>query len=192
MSGYNKLTPTPGIPWWEKQPNESATAYARFVAYREIPPGKRSYTALAQSVNAKAATLRQQGTAYKWADRAAAWDEEQARQRRAKTEDQLIRLSRANLGIALRASEVLGKSVMALAESEEPLPPELMPRWAQMIDTLRRIAIDSPDLSPAETGEYSDLAALAEFQGLTNSERRNRAREMAEGVLRLYEGGKSA
>lgn len=192
MSGYNQLTPTSGIPWWEKQPNESANSYSRFVAYRELPPGKRSYKVLSESVNAKVATLRQQGTAYKWADRAAAWDEEQARIRREQMAAQVLRLSRAHMSISLKATEVLGRSIKDIAESGEPLPPELMPRWASMIETLRRMALDSPDFTLSEDNGIADGAQLAEFQGLSASERRNRAREMAEGVLRLYPGGRSA
>lgn len=192
MPAYTRLVPTPGIPWWEKQPGETDKAYSKFIRYREMPVGERSFPKLAEIINANLGTLRNQASAYRWDDRATAWDQEQARLRRAKLEDQTIRLARLHLETALASTGVLARSVKAIADSQEPLPPELMPRWANMIETLRRMALDAPDARIEVSGPGGEPIQIAEFEGLTASERRNRAREMAEGVLRLYQGGKSA
>lgn len=191
MSGFTRLNPTPGIPWWERQPHEPASAYSRFLVYVEMDKGNRTIQALAERVGAKINTVRQQAAAYKWTDRAAAYDAEQNRLRRDRVIEQETRLSRLTMDIALASAGVLARSVKAVAETGQPLDPNLMPKWAKMVDTLHRVATNGPDQRLEITGAEGGPIQIAEFEGLSASERRERATEMAQGVLRLYQGGKT-
>lgn len=189
MSKFHRLAPTPGIPWWERQPNESPAAYSRFLAYREMDKGNRSLRILSETTGAKINTVRQQASAYKWTDRAAAWDNEQARLRQEKLNDQQIKLSRMAMETALASTGLIARSLKFLADTGEPIPAELLPRFATMVDTLRKIAVDGPDHKLEISGPQGGPIQLAEFEGLTATQRRERAAEMAQGVLRLYQGG---
>jgi hypothetical protein len=56
---------------WDRLPNESAQAYAKFTNYRLLPPGQRSLAKVGVSHNLASRWSR----LYSWPARAAAWDD---------------------------------------------------------------------------------------------------------------------
>lgn len=189
-----RLSPTPGVDWWDKQPNESPVAFARFLVFRDLPLSKRSVKAAAEIVGVRANTLGNMATSHRWRDRAAAHDAEQARIRMAAMSEQATTLAQSQMSVALRATEVLLRSIDALRVQQTILPPDLLPRWAAMIETAARMAertADAVDHLAAEPAQ-EQADALRYFHGLTPDEQRRRSLEIAEGVIRLHEAGRTS
>ena len=118
------ITPEP----WQQQEGESSQAYAAFVAYRDMGPGRsvvETYRQIEGKPGAQQATGRWNKWAkdYRWAERARAWDNRmgavrQAAAERAEAEDadQLARARLAwDIGIRQRAEK--------LARAADVFPP---------------------------------------------------------------------
>lgn len=190
MSGYNRLNPTPGVEWWDKQPGETPSAFSRFVLYRDLTPSERSVKKVAESVRVRESTLRNQASAGRWRDRAASYDAEQARIRRSYLNEQGAKLSRAQIDLALSATGIAARTIRDLHERQVVLTPEQLTRWLPMIETMNRLAVNLPDAVTQLSATADQGETLAYFEGLSAAETERRAVEMAEGVLRLYEGGR--
>ena len=106
---------------WERQPGETAKAFAAFCAYRDLPAERRSvreaYVAAGrpqpghnQAVRSAPGTWREWASHNAWATRAEAWDREQDRfaqaaliRRRAQSRLQRIAAADSALAVSLRA-----------------------------------------------------------------------------------------
>ena len=102
---------------WERQPMESARAFAAFSRYRDMGPGQRSSAKVAQELGRSKTLMDRWSSCWSWVKRAEAWDAEQehtraeamrARQLQAVEED-------FQLGAALTAKAA--KNLMALADA---------------------------------------------------------------------------
>lgn len=187
---YRNLTLHPNRDMWERQPDESAKAHARFSTYRDTKPSERSYRQVAESYGCSAVTIEKQAAAHHWQDRVAAFDAAEQATRRARIRERDEELCRAQMDIARVASVIAVKSVKHIAESNEPLDPNTLPRWIEMIERLRRIALDEPDQIIEITGAGGGpLQVEGRFEGLTEEQRVEAYNDAARGWLRVVEGG---
>lgn len=64
------------MPIWDQQPNESNAAYARFLAYRNLGPGRTLERAAQQNPrnSNSIATYERDSSTHNWVERATAWD----------------------------------------------------------------------------------------------------------------------
>ena len=187
---YRPLTLHPGRDPWDRQPDESAKAHARFITYRDTKPTERSYRAVAESYGCSLVTIEKQASAHRWQDRVAAYDTHEARTRRARMHERDEELCRAQMDIARTASAVAIKSVRDIAESGQLLDPAVLPKWVEMIERLRRVALDAPDQVVEITGaDGGPVQVEGRFSGLSESERIEAYNEAARGWMRVIEGG---
>lgn len=135
-------------------------------------------------------TIRKQAEAHRWDERVAAWDAEQSRRHQARIAHQAERLARAQVDVALAMTNAVARSVQHILQSGVPLDPSNAARWLDIAARVGRMAQQQPEQVVAVTGPSGGPVEIAEFEGLTPEEKRARATEMAEGVLRLYEGGR--
>ena len=61
---------------WERQPKETAKAYAAFQAYRDLDPKKRTIAKVAEALGKTEGNMEQLSAKYHWVKRAEAWDAE--------------------------------------------------------------------------------------------------------------------
>lgn len=187
-----RLKPTPGVEWWERQPEESAVNFSRFVAYRDLPLSERQLQKVAEKLNLKPSTLHQLASRHRWKDRAAARDGELARIRMAAHEEKGHQLARSQMDAALRATQVLVRSIEAVRVTETILPPDLLPRWAKMIETCASLAGRLNDsLNEYSTPEsQATTETLEYFVGLSHEEKQRRSVEIAHNIIRLHSAGR--
>jgi hypothetical protein len=89
---------------WERQPEESAKAFAYFSIYRDLDPLERSIKAVAEKVERSYSTIEKACSRYGWVDRAKAWDahcDEHKRKKRLK-EVEKMNARHADLGLQLQ------------------------------------------------------------------------------------------
>jgi hypothetical protein len=137
-------TPVP----YERQPGESAKAYAAFTAFRDLGPGRSVLKAYRQETG-KEPARQPSGTWIGWAarwhwhDRAEAWDAELDRQNRAAQEE-----ARRQMG-ERHAKEAMGLQKKALERLEQLCPAELSAgdvlRYFVEAAKLERLARGAPE-----------------------------------------------
>ncbi|ONK13154.1 hypothetical protein [Streptomyces sp. MP131-18] len=177
---------------WERQPGESAKAFGRFSLFLDTTPSQRSYSEIAASYGCSVSVIQKQAAVHLWQERVAAYDAERSRQRRERIRERDEELCRILMDLARATSTLVARTIQHIAETREPLDAHIVPRWVEAIERMRRIALDQPDKVLMEvTGKDGGPIEISEFEGLSEEEKRLRAQEMAEGVLRLYQGGKS-
>ena len=81
---------------WEQTPGESGAAYAAFLTYRDLGPG-RSFVGAARLLDRNESLLRRWATRHRWRERVWAWDVQQARQDEAVVRKQRETLLRERL-----------------------------------------------------------------------------------------------
>jgi hypothetical protein len=92
---------------WERQPGESAKAYAHFGTYLMMG-AERSIAKLAEERGRGARVLKEWSVKYRWVDRVAAWEDDQQRRARQVAEAETIQMNRhlTNVGEWLRGRGV--------------------------------------------------------------------------------------
>jgi len=93
-------------PIWERLPGESPQAYARFLIYRDMPPGQRSLRKLGFGRSQSEQWSKQ----HNWVQRCAEWDLYMQRLADVQTEGAVVRMRsrHADLGMALVNKAVAG------------------------------------------------------------------------------------
>jgi hypothetical protein len=138
---------TPTAPW-ERQENEKDQAWAAFVAYRDMGPG-RSIAKVAQVIGREKSKSLLEGwsSRHGWVRRAAAFDQHQeataAADARATT-----RAARAAVldQQAVAARVMLAKGLQALqAVDPTQIDPRALPKWIEAAIRLNRQAVGLPD-----------------------------------------------
>jgi hypothetical protein len=134
---------------WDQQAKESATQYAMFARYADMPV--RSAPALARELGKSVAYVTQCAWAGRWRDRAEQRDAARAKERAArlraeseKVVDGWLAVARAMLGKAAAGLQALDASTLK--------PGDI----ARMVDTaakIQRAALDMPDTTVAVTGK---------------------------------------
>jgi hypothetical protein len=137
---------------YERQPGESARAFAAFQAYRDLPASARSVAKAAETVGKSPKTLYGWSAQHHWVLRAAAWDGEQ---------DKVVR--QARLDAIKEANERHVRTAQAmLKEVEAAIPlsasalcksPNALAIWAQAA-----IKIERDALGMAEPGRPTTAA----------------------------------
>lgn len=187
---HSPLTLRPGRDLWDRQPGESAKAHARFSTYRDTKPAERSYRLVAESYGVALVTINKQATAHRWQERVAAFDAHEDNLRRIRLRERDEELCRAQMDIARTASAIAIKSVRQIAETGELLDPVVLPKWVEMIERLRRVALDAPDQIVEITGaDGGPVQVEGRFAEMTEPERIEAYNEAARGWMRVIEGG---
>ena len=105
-ASYSNLQP------WERQPGESAVAYAGFRVYLELGP-TRTLIAVARQLEKNRSLIYRWGERHSWRDRAYLWDRAQARE----TEAALAQEREAALGRPLQDASRVQRLSMAKISS---------------------------------------------------------------------------
>ncbi len=158
---------------WERQPDESAKAYAAFCLYRDIDVKSRSMLAAYRMQAGKEAANSLSGmwiiwsTSYRWTERVRAYDVDQEQKARKVREAQhaadleqyrtrQLQLSRVGMAAAIK---LLSKSVKRLDElSEAEIKPGMLPAFFR---AAAHVAEVSGDAEATALG-LQELTALLE------------------------------
>lgn len=147
---------------WERQPGESAKAYAAFVAYRDAG-ATRSIRKTAAAVKRTRQLLERWSADWGWVHRTAAFDREEERLHRSEVADMRRKM-------AIRQARIAGALQAKLVERlqsirPEDLTPQQVAHWLQVAAQVERQALGEPErveLSgpggrPIETADVSPL-----------------------------------
>lgn len=190
FQSFDRLTE----PWWEQQPEESPTAYARFAAYRDQPKGERSFEKVIESITKKVTykSLKNQSSAHRWRDRIAAYDQSQLEKHRDRIADRSERLAESQISAAAEMLLAARKSVRYVIDNGIILEPEQAAKWADAAIKLGKAAADAPRevlrlTQHAEaTGDVATVELdIPELANLGPNEARERLTEMVTSVSRL-------
>lgn len=99
---------------WERQPGERSVQWDAFVLYRDMGPADRSQKAVLALVPKSQRTIAYWSQANSWVHRAAAWDAEQDRVRRAKNIRAVIAMSERHAAIGMDLQEKAKEALDAL------------------------------------------------------------------------------
>lgn len=177
---------------WDQQPDEPNNLWNRFCWYLDQDPGNRSLKAVGEQFGVDKSTVSTCADRYRWVERAALYDAHRVNRRRDHIARQELALAEQQIATAVEATDVLARSVHAVAENGAFLDPKDMPNWAKMIETLRKMALDRPDQVVELTGAEGGPIQISEFEGLSPAQMKDRAAEMASSVLRVVNGGKAS
>lgn len=204
--GFTPIT-TLHEPWWERQPDESLTAYTRFCRYRDHDPaacddnGQRSYQAVATSFRISDRAVREQAKAHRWADRAAAHDDQQKREADARHHDwihqQANQLAEAQIRASHEMTHLVRYSVREHITHGTALEADEIPKVADAAAKLGQSAQRAPEQARAiyrqatSTDTTSTSSAyeieIPELRNLGPDGARQRLADMLEGVQRITE-----
>lgn len=189
---FRPITLHPNRDPWDQQPGETPKLHARFVTYRDEIDHPRKYRMVAERYGVSLQTIEKQAVAHRWQDRAAAFDENESRIRRERIRMKAAKLSDRQMDIALGMVQAVGQSVHYVLQNRLMLEAADAAKWLDIATKVAKIAEGQPERTLAVTGKDGGPIEIEEFQGLSPEQQRLRAQEMAQGVLRLYEGGKAS
>lgn len=132
-------------PYWQRQPEETAAAFARFCEYRDMPRGSRSLSRVADGLSRTRQAVQAQASAHRWDVRAAAFDEEQSRQHHERIARWSEQLAEQQIALAL---EVLLATRVALRHTliNGPMPGlNQLPKLADVAIRLGDAAMRAPE-----------------------------------------------
>lgn len=118
---------------WERRPGETEKAYEAFCRYRDMPCGKRLYTAVAEECKKSVSLIHRWKQKYNWNERLAAYDKDLERQRHKERRKQAAEAEKRQLRIA---GMLQNKALAAFAK----IPLEKLN--ARDVRELLRLAID--------------------------------------------------
>ena len=132
---------------WEQQPGETPRAYAAFCVFRDLGPRRTLAAAAAAYYQRTADSLERQvdkwSSAFRWVERAAAWDRHLDAQGRAAQETARKEMAERHV------REARGLQAKALERLRALLPEELSPadalRYFVEAVKLERLALGEPD-----------------------------------------------
>lgn len=138
---------------WERQPGETAKAFAAFCVYRDQAPSQRSLSRVAQSLGKSKALMDRWSSQNRWVLRAAAWDNEMDRQRRLAAQEEMIEIARRQAqearaqaqALVVPAVKFLAK-IRALAASADESVRDPMAQWP--LEVLLDFAVKSARVLP--------------------------------------------
>ena len=113
----------PGLAVWDQQPTESSPAYAAFSHFRDQGTG-RTVSATARAVGKSRQLMERWCTAWRWDERARAWDSEQSRNRRraaAKAQEDILANHRRAAAALVRQSVIRLRDTPYLDKAGQPL-----------------------------------------------------------------------
>lgn len=191
--GYKPIG-TLSDPWWERQPEETSTAYARFVEYRQQQRGRRSLSQVAESLSVKRQTVQVLAKAHRWDERVAAWDQHQTEQHQERITAHAERLAEAEIRAAEEALLLVRRTVRDDLDNGRMLTHAEAPKWADVAIKLGEAALRTPErmrtiYRQAQTHGDGTASAyevdIPDLEGLSPEARRERVQEMMSGIVRL-------
>ena len=171
---------------WQQQPGESAAAYAKFVAYRELP-GRRSYAKVAESYGVAKRTIEAQAKAHQWQTRVTAFDDNELAERRQAIRRQSAKLATAQIEVALGMTQAVARSVRYALDNDIALEPGDAARWLDIAAKVAKVATSQPDITVGVTGADGGPieVSIPELDGLTPDQQRARLNDMVASISRL-------
>ncbi len=127
---------------WERQPKESARAFAGFAAYRDAPRDRRSLRMVAQESGKHVSMIARWSARHAWVERAATWDDEQDRAGRAAQIDAIREMQARHVRLAMDAQTRIAEALRDLPASA--LTPRDIPRWLDTAIRIERMARGEP------------------------------------------------
>ncbi len=132
MAGKKYIEP------WERQPGESAKAFAAFCAYRDMNPHLRTQQRVANEKNISLSSIATWSVTYDWMKRVEAWDDERDRQAMARYHEELDEMHRNHIRIS---KKVMDKVEEAIDNLEiEMVKPSDIPRLIEVAAKLERLS----------------------------------------------------
>lgn len=117
---------------WDKKPDESRRAFDAFCRYRDAE--KRSFKAIADSLNCSTQNVWQWSTRHNWKLRCDAYDCEQDRVQRAEFARNKVRVRERHMQVARAMLHVAGHALREWADQiEQRLPLRLAPEQIAML-----------------------------------------------------------
>ena len=185
------LTLDPDLDPWDRQPRETTLRYAQFRTYLDAGRA-RTLRGAAETLARHPAYVRAVAAAYRWVERAEAWD------RHRDELDEKVWLERRRLA-AERDGQLLDAAVGKIAQRLRALlPEELDPAdLIRMLDVTmrhRRGLFGDPALTVAVTGAGGDPLAVhvAELTAMSPDQRRAAITDLTEAVRRRSEAAAGA
>lgn len=182
--GYRYLA-TLRDPYWEKQPDESPTAYERFKYYRDeafedgtvrAKPdlqhrAQRSLRLVADEFGVAARTIRELAKCHRWSDRIAALDDERSRQHRERMAARAERFADAQLATASEALYAARAGLQHLIQHEgyREMEPDELVRWIDASIKLGKAAMEPVEnprsiLRAATSRNDGNAASMVELE----------------------------
>lgn len=154
---------------FERQAGEPAAAYAHFLAFCNLGPG-RKVKKTAENGNISPSRLYTLASKWRWAERAAAFDCDRERTVQAEVYQQSVRLRRIQMSVAAAMLRASMQNLTAMtAEKAEALTPTEVARWSKTANDLARGALGMPDQTIAlgttdPAGAFTPLAGMDDAQ----------------------------
>ncbi|MBL6275345.1 hypothetical protein JMF97_04115 [Micromonospora fiedleri] len=179
----------PEILPWDRQDREPEKAYGYFVLYRDL--GRtRTVAKVASEVNKSRDYLHKLATAWKWVQRAAAWDREEDRQYVEGLAEQRRDMAKRHARIASALQAKIVARLQSLDASK--LSPGDIARWLEVATRVERLALGLPDSTTAHTGPDGG-PIRAEVEQMTEQQRADFFRAlMAEAAARAGQANPTA
>lgn len=166
---------------WERQPLETTYRYGQFLVYRDAGRA-RTLRKAAETLTRHPGYVRQVATAYRWSERAEAWDKNRDRLDEAAWLEERRRAAEND-------GKLLGAAAARLAARLQTLRPEDLStsdlvRLLDVVMRHRRALYGDPGLTVAVTGPAGDPLAVhvAELSAMTAEQRRAAIAELAASV----------
>lgn len=173
----------PDLDAWDRQPTETTRRYAQFRAYLDTGRG-RTLRKVAETLTRSAGYVRQVAAAYRWVERAEAFD------RHRDVLDEKVWLEKRRQA-AERDSQLLNAAVGTIARrlgtlQPDDLEPADLIRMLDVVMRHRRGLFGDPGLTVAVTGPGGDPLAVqvAELAAMTPDQRRDAIATLAAAVAR--------
>jgi hypothetical protein len=166
----------PSFSIWERQPGETAKAYAAFVIYMRLPAQGNSLTrrSLKNAVitlygewtQGKQRQFQLWSSKFSWVNRSLAWDDEQSKQVNLDTLEKLKQLNARQIQLAQALHRLAIDRLKAMQPIELTVPDVMM--FITNGIRLERQALGEPDISILEKEEFH----LIDYSNLTSKELR--------------------
>jgi len=127
---------------WERQPGETAKAYAAFCVYRDLGPG-RSLEKAAQAMGYKSRkNFSIWHSKYEWVKRAEAYDEYLERRKREEHEKAILEMAERHARLAVAFQQKIAQRIQMIDPNE--LTPQDLARWLEIATKLERLSRGEP------------------------------------------------
>lgn len=180
---------------WEQQPGETRSQFTRFQIFLEAGAIRRVITT-ADVIGVPRNSLHILSSLMRWRERAELYDQEQTRARRARQAVDAEKLHDVEAATAGRMMEQINRGIDALADREEALAPEQIPRWVETASKLGRLAFGEPSELVSLTSPRDAPVRVAQVDAaideMTPEQRRRYALDLADEVRRRAAGAREA
>ncbi|MGW0612008.1 hypothetical protein [Streptomyces sp. NPDC002788] len=179
------LTLAPDVDPWERQPGETPRRHAQFLAYRDLGRA-RTLQEASERLALHASHVRAVAAAFRWRDRAAAWDQHRDQLDAALWLEERRAAAREDARILSGLTEAIAEAIEHLDPTA--ITPSVLARLVDVVMRQRRALFGDVTAALTATCPAVDrhAAEAEEFAALTPEQRRERLRAAVEaGARRL-------